>query len=237
MDAEIAALEAHRDKTRMLKQAMMQELLTGRTRLVSVAQEGQEKKQRHRSHNWEFNEAVVISVLIRHFGSEQFPMGRKRYTKLAYLLHRHAEGVATGYRKKAAGPYNPDVRYKGPERIAQKNGYIQPHANGKFSGFVAAENIAKAEAYFEQWYGRDLIIWIEQFRRRKNDELELLATVGMAAEDLRRAGQPVAVEAIRTVIRSHPEWVSKLDRAVFSDLNIARALNEVNRLFPTTSTP
>ena len=34
MDAEITALEARRDKTRALKQGMMQELLTGRTRLV-----------------------------------------------------------------------------------------------------------------------------------------------------------------------------------------------------------
>jgi len=34
MDADIGALEARRDKTRALKQAMMQELLTGRTRLV-----------------------------------------------------------------------------------------------------------------------------------------------------------------------------------------------------------
>jgi type I restriction enzyme S subunit len=34
MDAELAALEARRNKTRDLKQAMMQELLTGRTRLV-----------------------------------------------------------------------------------------------------------------------------------------------------------------------------------------------------------
>ena len=35
MDAELAALEARRAKTRNLKQAMMQELLTGKTRLVS----------------------------------------------------------------------------------------------------------------------------------------------------------------------------------------------------------
>jgi type I restriction enzyme S subunit len=35
MDAEIAALEARREKTRALKEGMMQELLTGRTRLVS----------------------------------------------------------------------------------------------------------------------------------------------------------------------------------------------------------
>jgi len=34
MDAEISALEAQRDKTRALKQGMMQELLTGRIRLV-----------------------------------------------------------------------------------------------------------------------------------------------------------------------------------------------------------
>ena len=34
MDAEIAALEARRDKTCLLKQGMMQELLTGRIRLT-----------------------------------------------------------------------------------------------------------------------------------------------------------------------------------------------------------
>jgi len=34
MDAELTTLEARRDKTRALKQGMMQELLTGRTRLV-----------------------------------------------------------------------------------------------------------------------------------------------------------------------------------------------------------
>jgi type I restriction enzyme, S subunit len=34
MDAEIVALERRRDKTRALKQGMMQELLTGKTRLI-----------------------------------------------------------------------------------------------------------------------------------------------------------------------------------------------------------
>lgn len=34
MDAELAALEARLDKTRAIKQGMMQELLTGRIRLV-----------------------------------------------------------------------------------------------------------------------------------------------------------------------------------------------------------
>ena len=35
MDTEIAALERRRDKTRALKQGMMQQLLTGRTRLLT----------------------------------------------------------------------------------------------------------------------------------------------------------------------------------------------------------
>jgi type I restriction enzyme S subunit len=34
MDAEIAALEARRDKSRAIRQGMMQQLLTGRVRLV-----------------------------------------------------------------------------------------------------------------------------------------------------------------------------------------------------------
>ena len=34
MDGELAGLEQRREKTRALKQAVMQELLTGRTRLI-----------------------------------------------------------------------------------------------------------------------------------------------------------------------------------------------------------
>ena len=36
MEAELSALEARRDKTLEVKQAMVQELLTGKTRLVST---------------------------------------------------------------------------------------------------------------------------------------------------------------------------------------------------------
>ena len=43
MDAEIAALEHRRDKTRALKQGMMQQLLTGRVRLVESEPDGQTK--------------------------------------------------------------------------------------------------------------------------------------------------------------------------------------------------
>jgi type I restriction enzyme S subunit len=38
MTAELATLQSRREKTRLLKQAMMQELLTGRTRLVAPSE-------------------------------------------------------------------------------------------------------------------------------------------------------------------------------------------------------
>jgi type I restriction enzyme, S subunit len=244
MDAELSALEARRDKTRALKQAMMQELLTGKTRLVethsnviavdfaATSKPTAAQQPAARPHNWAINEAVVVSMLVKQFGSEQYPLGRKRCTKLAYLLHRHVEHMAEGYLKKAAGPYNPAVKYKGPEGIAQKNGYIRAHSSGKFSGFVAAEKIAQAEDYFDKWYGHDVSAWLEQFRFSSNDELELLTTVDMAAEDLRRATALVNVLAVHVVIHGHPEWEAKLERETFSEANIARAIHRVSELFP-----
>ena len=244
MDAELAAIEAQRDKTRALKQAMMQELLTGKTRLVTtpshvvsvdfVDRKPAAQQPASKSHNWQINEAVVVAVLVKQFGSEQYPLGRKRCTKLAYLMHRHVEHVAQGYLKKAAGPYNPAVKYKGPEGIAQKNGYIRAHANAKFSGFVAAGKVAQAEGYFNQWYGRDVLAWLEQFRFQSNDELELLTTVDMAIEDLKGMSARVDVEAVKAVIRNHPEWEAKLERNIFSDADITRAVYRVGELFPNS---
>ena len=239
MDAEITALEARLAKARQLKQGMMQELLTGRIRLtppVSTARPWPAKKEAGsvstKSHNWQINEAVVISVLAKNFGSEKWPLGRKRYTKLSYLLHRHADKQAEGYLKKAAGPYNPAKKYKGPEKIALKKQYVRRHSRDQLSGFVAAERIGDAERYFSKWYGDQALAWLEQFCRKRNDDLELLTTVDMAIEDLRRDGNDVELEFVKRVIRDHPEWRAKLDRPTFSDANIVRGIEECRRLFP-----
>ena len=234
MDSEIEALEQRRAKTADLKQAMMQELLTGKTRLFEPQasdEQAEAASSNAKGHNWAINEAVVIATLVKHFGGENYPLGRKRYTKLSYLLHRHVEREADGYLKKAAGPYNPQTKYGGPEKIAKQNGYITQHKGPKgHSGFIAADNIAQAEGYFEKWYGPEVIQWLEQFRYKKNDDLEVLATVDMAALELRASGKSVTVAAVKDVITSHPEWEAKLDRAAFSDANIAEAIKQSDAL-------
>lgn len=242
MDTEIAALEAKLTKTRQIKQGMMHNLLTGKVRLVkpSVVKDKQHapmsgnsaaRNTTEKPHNWQINEAVVISMLADRFGKPDFPLGRKRYTKLSYLLHRKAEREAQGYLKKAAGPYNPKTKYAGPEKIAQENGYVRYHDNGKYKGFIAAENIEQAKAYFAKWYGAEIAAWLEQFRLAKNDELECLATVDMAMQELHRQGKTADVVGVRALIASEPEWLPKLERTVFSNAGIAAAIAQSQTLF------
>ena len=234
MEAEITALEQKRDKTRLLKQGMMQVLLTGRIRLPvteAVSDDAPEALQKAKDHNWQINEAVVISVLAKQFGSKEYPLGRKRYTKLAYLLHRHAEKQAEGYLKKSAGPYNPKTRYGGPEKIALDNRYVCEHKSDKCDGFIPGDNIAQAEQYFDKWYGCKALQWLEQFRFKKNDDLELLATVDMAAEDLQSQGKDVSVATVKALIESNKEWKAKLSREVFSDNHIATAIKTCQTMF------
>lgn len=239
MDEEMTALERKLSKARQLKQGMMQALLTGRIRLVEPASKiiplptkpAARLPQGQPTHNWQINEAVVIGVLAKRFGNEQFPLPRKRRVKLMYLLHRHAEGRAEGYLKKAAGPYDPNTKYKGPEQIALKNGYVRALRNEKYEGFVAGEKIEQAQRYFEQWYGEAALAWLERFRYRKTDDLELLATVDMAMVDLAANSEPADVTSVKRVIAAHPEWLPKLSRELFSDERIAAAIAECQTLF------
>jgi type I restriction enzyme S subunit len=233
LDAEIATFERQLCKAKQIKQGMLQQLLTGRIRLVKrhvSIEETDALSKRLSGHNKQFDDAVLISVLARQFGTEQYPLGRKRYTKLSYLLKRHAKRPVDEYLKKAAGPYNPKTKYGGPERIAVESGYIREHTSGPYRGFVAADNIAQAESYFEKWYP-DGVKWLAQFRLRRNDDLEVLTTVDMAALELRAAGKNVDVAGVKDVIRSHPEWQAKLDRPVFSDINIGNSLKTTRTLF------
>ncbi len=224
MDTDIEFLQKKLNKTKSLKQGMMQELLTGRIRFAKAAEKSTKK------HNWAIDEAVIISTLVHKFGSVNFPLGRKRYTKMSYLFHRYIDGKAEGYLKKAAGPYNPKTKYGGVETLACKNGYIQNYKNGKFSGFVSSDKIEQALGYFNQWYGEEAMQWLEQFRYEKNDVLELWATVDMAVQDLETDGKEATVASVKDLIKNDKEWKAKLKRDIFSDDNIAEAITKTREL-------
>lgn len=181
----------------------------------------------------QFKEAVLLSALVRAIGTEQYPLGRKRRTKFRYLVHRKAEhDVAKRFAKMAAGPYDPASRYQGPEKIALQNGYVREHQNGQRSGFIAGNRIADIDKYLPKYEVADALDWaVRTFKFKNNDDLELLTTVDLAALDLVSRGKSVDCGSIREVIASEPKWLPKLDRSIFSDINIQAAINELERHF------
>jgi type I restriction enzyme S subunit len=184
----------------------------------------------------EFKEAILIAHIVRTFESPGYVVGRMRYNKLAYFAHRKAEeDVTEHYLKKAAGPYSPWARYAGPEKIAIKNGYIKKARNEKGEGFLPGDKIADIDKYTGNYPACGAVTWVAAtFRYRKKEELELLATVDFAALELIAAKLPANRDTIRKIIEDHPDWAPKLNRAIFSDANIANALAELARLFPAT---
>ncbi len=237
MDCEIAELEIKLTKSRDIKTGMMQQLLIGKIRLIQPASnvaKSREQKQiatTHKPHSSEFEDAVLIAVLAACFASARWPLSRFRYTKFSYLLRRRSNKAVNSYLKKAAGPYNPRTRYGGPERITVQKGYSQKHSNGTYSGFLAGEKIEEAEKYFETWFGKESLTWLKQFQFEKHDQLELLTTVDMAMVDLRNANKDLNLDTVKQLIYEEPEWAPKLDRSIFSDDNIQRAINRSLSLF------
>lgn len=259
MDLEIEVLETQLQKIENLKQGMMQELLTGKIRLVksvaqtakkqlptkvkantkiktiSTATELEKDSKNDKPRNEHITDAVLIGTMAEVFGSDKFPLTRFMYTKVSYLVKRFKEEEDKGYLKKAAGPYKPKTRYGGAEKIALGNKYVKKHIsnhNGKkYENFIAGENSAKAVEYFKKWYGDNALKWIQQFKFTKRNQLELWATVDMAMQDLLLANKLVNFQTVKQLINDDKEWRPKLKKPFFSDDNLKSAIVKLNQLF------
>ena len=226
------------EKCRKIKEGMMQQLLTGKIRLISNADAVAENREvgtlrvSSRGHNRQFDDAVVIAGIVDKFYSDKYPLGRKKVQKLLYLFRRHQEADISAFKKKAAGPYADEVRYKGGEPIAISNKYICVKKSSKGSSFSKGKKIGDALTYLGNWNLNDDLKWLcERFKYTKTDRLELLATIDMAMCDLTDAGIDVTVENIKNLIKSHSEWKAKLSKDYFKNKDIAWAIGECERLF------
>lgn len=238
MDSEIELLEKKLVKYQQIKQGMMQELLTGRIRLVDTDGKEQlptqvaQEQQSQPAHNHHFDDAVMIAGIVNAFYSDRYPLGRKKVQKLLYMLRRKEQADISAFHKKAAGPYADEVRYKGGEPIAQENKYIQVKRSEKGSRFEKGVQMQQAMAYLQEWGKQADIDWlVSQFQYTSVDELELLATVDMAICDLRREGKEISVASIKGLIRSNKEWRDKLKKTYFRDSDIQRAIKKCQDLF------
>lgn len=247
MDAEIDVLTAKLNKARCIKQGMMQELLSGRIRLLDNVstevkpiakvikmpkREAKAASTKANGHSQQFDDAVMIAGIVNALYSEKYPLGRKKVQKCLYLLRRYQDESTAAFKKKAAGPYADEVRYKGGEPIAKKANYIiTTTVKGKGTTFARGSNIEQALGYIVDWGKQADIRWlIDKIKYEKVDELELLATVDMAICDLAEVGTPISVVSIKHLIAINKEWADKLAKPIFSDGNIARAIEKLPML-------
>lgn len=235
MDAEIEALKKELNKYKDLKTGMMQQLLTGKIRLLNKAAEDDsnvislENVSPKKVANDEFKDAILISILAYKFGSEQYPLGAFRRQKLSYFYKRHANMNIDEYTKKAMGPYNSKLKYKGAENIAIRNGYVK---NVRNRGIVATSEIVKAEEYYNRYYNAADMQWLDiNFHYENNNNLEVLATVDYAINDLVSQNKAITLANIKTYMASDEEWKPKLELDYFTDNAIIKAMEKIKELF------
>jgi type I restriction enzyme S subunit len=218
-----------------LRNTLLPKLISGEIRLsIQTTMVDRQLASGKRSTSEHFKEAILIAALARALATLEFPLGRLRYNKLAYLVHRKTEhAVKEHYLKKAAGPYSPWAKYQGPEKIALQNGYIVRHKSGQHEGLIAGPKVEAIDSYLPRYDFSQTVGWVvNKFRYRKNDELELLTTVDFAVLDLITRSIPICVDNVKRVIAENSEWTPKLSRSIFSDSNIANAIAELRKHFP-----
>jgi type I restriction enzyme S subunit len=201
MDAKIAALETRLTKTRALKQAMMQELLTGRVRLVkSSDQEATQEKTLAHKHkaNIHFIRSVLAAEIIDRL-HEQPTFGHVKFEKMMFLVESLCE-VETGstYLRKAAGPYDSRALRSIDSQLRAQE-WFDARKEGARYQYVPMKNRGGHKQYFARYFpeiGDNFEKILGTFKTLKTEKCEIVATLLAAWSDLLRENGTVSDELI-----------------------------------------
>lgn len=197
MDGEIAALEIRRTKTRALKQAMMQELMTGRTRLVTPDEEAVTQTE-GRKPNVHFLRSVLAAEIIDQL-HDQPTFGHVKFEKMMFLAE-HLCQVDTGstYHRKAAGPYDNRALRSIDSQLQKQQWFEARKQEGRYQ-YVPLAKRGGHKPYFERHFsgiGETLEKILSAFKTAKTEQCEIVATLLAAWSDLLREKGTVSDEMI-----------------------------------------
>jgi len=182
-----------------------------------------------------FKEAVLVASIIDAFhqvGGQ--PLGNFRLQKAVYFARRFMgeSALDSEYLRKAAGPYNPAMRYSGGIKLALERNWIAP-AIGKFGdGHVPGTAISDARSSIEKYCFAQPAAWVrEKFKFKHNDSWELLATIDYAMLALDHRGAMATAQAVLDYIDSDPEWHQKIAKFGLTEPSIQNSMVELEGLF------
>lgn len=187
MDNEISALEAKKVKYEQIKQGMMQQLLTGKIRLVETA-----VKTNVTSANVHFRRSVLAAEIAERLYEEP-TFGHVKMEKMLFLTERlcHID-IGSHYHRDAAGPYD-NRALRSIDSQLKKQKWFEVRRTEKGNRYVPMQNRGNHKTYFDKYYSAVLPTFdkiIDTFKTQNTERCEIVATLYSAWEDLLHSNKP-----------------------------------------------
>ena len=181
MDNEISALEAKKAKFEQIKQGMMQQLLTGKIRLVETT-----VKTNATSANVHFRRSVLAAEIAERLYEEP-TFGHVKMEKMLFLTERlcHID-IGSHYHRDAAGPYD-NRALRSIDSQLKKQKWFDVKRTEKENRYVPMQNCGKHKTYFDKYFSAVLPTFdkiIDTFKTQNTERCEIVATLYSAWEDL-----------------------------------------------------
>lgn len=180
MDNEISALEAKREKYSSIKQGMMQQLITGKIRLVETA-----VKTNATSANVHFRRSVWAAEIADRL-CEEPTFGHVKMEKILFLTERlcHID-IGSHYHRDAAGLYDNRALHSIDSQL-KKQKWFEVRRTEKGNRYVPMQNRGKHKTYFDKYFSAVLPTFekiIKTFKTQNTERCEIVATLYSAWED------------------------------------------------------
>lgn len=187
MDDEISALEAKKAKYEQIKQGMMQQLLTGRIRLVDTA-----LKTNATSANVHFRRSVLAAEIADRL-CEEPTFGHVKMEKMLFLTERlcHID-IGSHYHRDVAGPYDNNA-LRSIDSQLKKQKWFEVRRTEKGNRYVPMQNRGNHKTYFNRYYSSVASTFdkiINTFKTQRTEQCEIVATLYSAWEDLLHSNKP-----------------------------------------------
>lgn len=187
MDDEISAIEAKKAKYEQIKQGMMQQLLTGKIRLVETT-----VKTNATSANVHFRRSVLAAEIAERLYEEP-TFGHVKMEKMLFLTERlcHID-IGSHYHRDAAGPYD-NRALRSIDSQLKKQKWFDVKRTEKGNRYVPMQNCDKHKKYFNKYFSAVLPTFdkiIDTFKTQNTERCEIVATLYSAWEDLLHSNKP-----------------------------------------------
>lgn len=188
MDKEISTFEAKREKYTAIKKGMMQQLLTGKIRLVETS-----VKTNATSANVHFRRSVLAVESAKRVYDEPI-FGHVKMEKMLFLTEClcHID-VGSHYHRDAVGSHE-NNSLRSIDNQLKKQKWFKVQRTEKGYRYVPIQNRGKHKTYFNRYYFGVVSMFdkiINTLKSKRTERCGIVATLYSAWEDLLRSNKPL----------------------------------------------